>query len=176
MPGRTRSASTTKSRSPASFALPPQSFTRPPARPVGSSPAAVRASVVITVVVVFPCVPAIAAVVPLAMRWARASLRGTIGTPAARAADSSGCSRGTAAVTTTARAPATWLGSCPLETTAPRAATSAAPLGSLSHPVTKTPRRRAMRAKALIPAPPIPMKWMGRESDGSKRSMLGKLI
>ena len=51
------SASTTKSSSPATRALPPQALTRPPAMPVGASPAAVSASVVITVVVVLPWVP-----------------------------------------------------------------------------------------------------------------------
>src|SRR3989441_8840511 len=41
-------------------ALPPHAATRPPASPVGFRPAAVSASVAMTVVVVLPCVPATA--------------------------------------------------------------------------------------------------------------------
>ncbi len=46
----------------------------------------------------------------------------------------------------------------PLQTGTPSAARSAAPDVSMSHPLTATPRRQAMSASALIPAPPIPMK------------------
>src|ERR1043165_7833880 len=54
------SASTTNSLSEPNLRFPPHDPTRPPTTPVGSRPAAASASVVITVVVVFPCVPAMA--------------------------------------------------------------------------------------------------------------------
>ncbi len=152
------SASTTNSSSPAIRALPPQAATRPPAIPVGARPIAASASVVITVVVVFPWVPLTPTTVFPATSSASAAFRGTTGIPSARARASSGWSADTAAVCTTARAPSTCAGACPRSTGTPSAARSAAPLGSVSHPVTTTPRRRAIEASALIPAPPIPTK------------------
>src|SRR5205085_1587752 len=156
------SASTTYKSRPPTRALPPHPATRPPASPVGSRPAAANASVTITVVVVFPCVPATATTVPPATAWLRASARRTTGTPRARARSSSGWSPGTAAVTTTARAPTTCPGSCPRHIPTPRAAKSAAPEGSLSQPVIVTPCCLARSARPLMPAPAIPMKWIGR--------------
>ena len=54
------SASTTYSRSPPARRFPSHAATRPPTSAVGSRPAAASAVAVITVVVVLPCVPAIA--------------------------------------------------------------------------------------------------------------------
>src|SRR6266513_2361793 len=170
------SASTTYSSRPPTRALPPHRATRPPASPVGSRPAAANASVTITVVVVLPCVPATATTVPPATAWLRASARRTTGTPRARARSSSGCSLVTAAVTTSARAPATCSGPCPRHISTPKAAKSAAPEGSVSQPVIVTPCCLARLAKPLIPAPAIPMKWIGRGSAMANRFISEGLI
>ena len=173
------SASTTNSSSPPMRALPPHAATRPPASPVGFRPAAVSASVTMTVVVVLPCVPATATLaLPAATSSPKASARRTTGSSKARARSSSGWSRGTAAVTITARAPSTWLGSWPRQTRTPRVvrSSSAAPEVSESQPVMATPRCLAITARALIPAPAMPMKWMGRGSPVRNKVICGQLI
>ena len=40
----------------------------------------------------------------------------------------------------------------------------------------RNPRRQAMSAKALIPAPPMPTKWTGRGSAGLNRFMVDELM
>ena len=79
-------------------------ITQWPETVVDKQVADVSASVVITVVVVSPCVPAIATTVPSLTASPSASARLMIGSPRARAAASSGCSRAMAEVTTSARA------------------------------------------------------------------------
>ena len=122
----------------------------------------------ITVVVDLPWVPATATSVPPLTAIPRASARLTTGSPRARAATSSGWSRGMAEVTTTACAPATCAGSWPRCTSMPARWRSSTPAGAASHPVTATPRRRNNSASALIPAPAMPTKCTGRRSAGSK--------
>ncbi len=58
----------------------------------------------------------------------------------------------------------------------PSARRSPAPDESTSHPLTATPRRQAMSASALIPAPPIPMKWTVRLSEGLNSAMFDGLM
>ena len=41
-----------------------------------------------------------------------------------------------------------------------------------SQPVTRTPRRAKSSASALMPAPAMPTKWMGRGSAGSRRQVM----
>ena len=130
------SASTTWTAKPPGRRLPPQAPTRPPATPVGSRPAAASASVVITVVVVLPCVPAIATSSPPLTASASASARRITGMPSDRARSTSGWSRGSADVTTSARAPATCAGSWPVATEIPKRPRSPVASPVASHPVT----------------------------------------
>ena len=152
------SASTTYSALPPERALPRHLATRPPTIPVGSRPAAANRSVIITVVVVLPCVPETATTVPPSTTACRASARLRTGSPDSRAAISSGWSGWTAEVCITARAPLMCRGSWPSKSPAPAKSTSRTAPGSTSHPVTTTPRCCVMSASAPIPAPPIPMK------------------
>ncbi len=81
--------------------MPRQAFvpiarTRPPTTIVGSRPAAWRIDPVIEVVVVLPCEPAIAMPVFTRITSASISARLMTGTPAIRAATSSGLSSATA--------------------------------------------------------------------------------
>ena len=120
-------------------------------------------TVTMTVVVVLPCVPATAtrlAPPPPETSSPRASARRTTGMFRALARCSSGWFGGTAAVTITARAPSTWLGLWPCEIATSKAVRSAipAPEVSVSQPVMATPRCLAIKARALIPAPAMPMK------------------
>ena len=90
---------------PPSRAFAPAEFSRPPITNVGSSPPAASTLATKLVVVVLPCVPAIA--MPCFSRISSASItaRGTIGIRLARAACTSGLSSDTAVETTTASAP-----------------------------------------------------------------------
>ena len=166
------SASTTYRRS-----LPPRKFpdhdpTRPPTSAVGSRPAAARASAVMTVVVVFPCVPATPTNSRPRVTSPSASARRTTGTLHSRARNSSGWSFGMADVTTRARAPETCAGSC-VPTLIPSRRRSSTPVGFTSHPVTFTPRRTNSSARALMPAPAIPTKCTGLGSAESRSGMGG---
>src|SRR6267378_3081687 len=60
----------------------------------------------------------------------------------------------------------------------PRAVRSSAPVPevSVSQPVMATPRCLASIARALIPAPAMPMKWMGRGSPVRNKVICGQLI
>src|SRR3989442_720 len=61
---------------------------------------------------------------------------------------------------TTTSASARWPGSCPMWTAAPRATRRrVASEARRSDPLTRYPRDSRMCAMALIPAPPMPMKW-----------------
>ena len=86
--------------------LAPAALSLPPITKVGSMPASASTEVTSEVVVVLPCVPAIA--MPLRRRISSASItaRCTTGTAAARAASNSGLSALIAVDTTTAWAPA----------------------------------------------------------------------
>ena len=81
---------------------------------VGSRPASASTAATSEVVVVLPCVPAIA--MPRLKRMSSASIiaRGTTGTCASRARTTSGLSGFTAEDTTTASAAATFSAACPM--------------------------------------------------------------
>ncbi len=91
---------------------------------VGSTPAAARTLVTSEVVVVLPCVPAIA--MPCFRRISSASMtaRGTTGTRLLRAAITSGLSPFTALEVTTASAPAMCAASWPMATRMPSLASA----------------------------------------------------
>ena len=100
------SASATRNSPRPSLALLPAASRRPPITKVGSRPPSASTLAIRLVVVVLPCVPAIA--MPCFRRISSASIsaRGTIGVREARAATSSGLSSFTAVDTTSASAPA----------------------------------------------------------------------
>ena len=100
----------------------PAEFRRPPITKVGSSPAWPSTLATRLVVVVLPCVPAIA--MPCLRRISSASItaRGTTGTRRARAAMTSALSPFTAVDTTTACAPAMCAAAWPIDTFTPRLA------------------------------------------------------
>ena len=108
------SASTTMKSPAPSRELAPALLSLPPITKVGSTPASASTLVTSDVVVVLPCVPAIA--MPCFRRISSASItaRGTTGTRAARAAITSGLSPFTAVDVTTACAPATFEASWPM--------------------------------------------------------------
>ncbi len=97
----------------------PALFRRPPMTKVGSTPASASTLATSEVVVVLPCVPAMA--MPRFRRISSASMaaRGTTGTRAARAAITSGLPPVTAVEVTTAPAPAMCLASWPTKTRMP---------------------------------------------------------
>src|SRR5205807_266329 len=99
------SASTTMKSPPPSRACEPAAVRRPPITKVGSSPPSASTLATRLVVVVLPCVPAIA--MPCFSRISSASMtaRGTIGILRLRAASTSGLSPCTAVEVTTASAP-----------------------------------------------------------------------
>ena len=113
------SASTTMYSPAPSREFAPALASRPPMTKVGSTPAAASTLVTSEVVVVLPCVPAIA--MPFFSRISSASItaRGTTGTRAARAAITSGLSPFTAVEVTTACAPAMCAASWPIATRMP---------------------------------------------------------
>ena len=137
--------------------------------PVGASPAAVNASVVITVVVVLPWVPDTATDRAPPIKPASACFRGHHRQPeraSPRELRMSGRDRrrhddraGTFQVR----------GIVPLPDTRAHGGEVGRTIGSESHPLTTTPRRQAISASALMPAPPIPTKWTGRRSVGLNR-------
>ena len=114
------SASATKYSPWPRCALVPIEFKRPPMTQVGSSPASPSTCEIKLVVVVLPCVPAMA--MPCLKRISSASIiaRGTTGTPAALAATTSGLSGFTALEITTTSAPAILLATWPITTLAPK--------------------------------------------------------
>ncbi len=113
------SASTTMNSPEPSRAFEAAAVSRPPITKVGSSPPAASTLATRLVVVVLPCVPAIA--IPCFSRISSASIRarGTTGMRRLRAASTSGLSSFTAVETTTASAPPTLSAPCPRVTCAP---------------------------------------------------------
>ncbi len=95
------------------MALAPALLRRPPITKVGSSPPSASTLVTRLVVVVLPCVPAMA--MPCLRRISSASIsaRGTTGFFFSRAASTSGLSACTAVEVTTASAPMTLAAACP---------------------------------------------------------------
>ena len=89
-------------------------FKRPPMTQVGSSPASPSTAEMREVVVVLPCVPAIA--MPCLKRMSSASIiaRGTTGMCASRARTTSGLSAFTAVEVTTASADSTFCAAWPM--------------------------------------------------------------
>src|SRR5512134_1903099 len=157
------SASATRNSPWPSFALDPRLFSFPPTTAVGPQPAVASTVATIEVVVVFPCVPAIA--MPYFMRISSASIsaRGITGIFRRCASRTSGLSARTAEETTT-----TWpsggmfAAECPVRTTAPSfSSRSVVSDRRRSDPDTRYPRFRSSSAIPLIPMPPIPTKWMG---------------
>jgi hypothetical protein len=102
--------------------LAPALLSRPPITKVGSSPAAASTLATRLVVVVLPCVPAIA--MPCFRRISSASMtaRGTTGMRFSRAVSTSGLSACTAVEVTTASAPSTFEAAWPTKVPMPRPA------------------------------------------------------
>ena len=131
------SASTTMYSPPPRRALAPAEFSRPPITKVGSSPPAASTLATRLVVVVLPCVPAIA--MPCFSRISSPSITalGTTGMRRARAAMTSGLSLRTAVEVTTASAPSICSVAWPSETLAPsRDNRRVALLSAASEPLT----------------------------------------
>ena len=105
-----------------SLAFAPALLRRPPITKVGSSPASANTLATRLVVVVLPCVPAMAT--PCFMRISSASMtaRGTMGMWRSRAASTSGLSALTAVEVTTASASWTLSAECPTCVAMPKAA------------------------------------------------------
>ena len=146
------SASTTMYSPVPSRALAPAEFNRPPITKVGSRPPAASTLATRLVVVVLPCVPAMA--MPCFSRISSASItaRGTTGTRRARAARTSGLLCDTAVDTTTASAPAMCSAAWPSETLAPSCVSRrVAALLATSDPLTLYPSVSSTSAMPLIP-------------------------
>ena len=150
----------TRMSPPPAYAFVPRSRRTAPQMSEGSSPPARRAVHVSAVVVLLPCVPAIATTrFPLA-RYPQASSRFHTGRRFARAAATSGFVSPYALERITTSAPSRFAASKVVATVAPSAA-SAAASGHvpLSEPLTWSPRASSRRAIADIPMPPIPTTW-----------------
>src|SRR5690606_34774510 len=156
------STSATKCGPRPSLALPPNSRSSPPTAMVGSRPARSSTKAIMAVVVVLPWVPATAMPNrPLKSR-ARSSPREMMGMPRSRAATTSGLTAGTALETTTVSGAScsTWAARWPMWMRAPKARKrSVAADSDRSEPDTATPWAKRIRARPLMPAPPMPMKW-----------------
>jgi hypothetical protein len=155
------SASATRKSPDPRRALAPAALRRPPMTKVGSMPPSARIDATRLVVVVLPCVPATA--IPCLSRISSASIcaRGTTGTLRLRAAITSGLSDLTAEEITTASAAATFAAACPTTVRTPRAARRlVVELSARSEPLTEKPRLASTSAIPLMPAPPMPTKWM----------------
>ena len=114
------SASATKYCPLPNLALVPAAVSLPPITKVGSKPAAPRIDAVKLVVVVLPCVPAMA--IPSRKRISSANImaRGITGICCANAASTSGLSGLTAVEVTTTSAPLTCSAVCPGKTRTPK--------------------------------------------------------
>src|SRR5659263_335246 len=156
------SASATRNSPWPSFALDPRLFSFPPTTAVGSQPAVASTVATIEVVVVFPCVPAIAMPYFIRINSANISARGITGIFRRCDSRTSGLSSRTAEETTTTWPSAgTFEAECPVRTTAPsRSSRSVVSERRRSDPDTRYPRFRSSSAIPLIPIPPIPTKWM----------------
>src|SRR5574343_923904 len=155
------SASATRKSPLPSRALEPAAFRRPPMTKVGSMPPSARMLVTRLVVVVLPCVPAMA--MPLFRRISSASIwaRGTTGILRSRAATTSGLSALTAVDTTSASAPAMFSAAWPIMTLTPSPSRRrVVALAAISEPVTVKSRWASTSAMPLMPEPPTPTKWM----------------
>src|SRR5512140_130924 len=158
------SASATRNSPWPSFAFDPRLFSFPPTTAVGSQPAVASTVATIEVVVVFPCVPAIAMPYFIRINSASISARGITGIFRRCASRTSGLSDLTAEeTTTTCPSAGTFEAECPVRTIAPSASSrSVVSERRRSDPDTRYPRFRSSSAIPLIPIPPIPTKWMGR--------------
>src|SRR5574343_996970 len=142
-------------------ALAPAAFRRPPITKVGSMPPSARMLGTRLVVVVLPCVPAMA--MPLFRRISSASIwaRGTTGILRSRAAITSGLSALTAVEMTTASAPAAFSAAWPIITLPPSPSSRrVVAMAAISEPVTVKSRWASTSAMPLMPEPPTPTKWM----------------
>ena len=157
------SASATK-MSPLPWCAPePDSLSSPPMANDGSSPAACSATVSIEVVDVLPWVPAMHTLRVSVINAASAYARCNTGSPRRRASRSSGLVERMAVEITTAVGPsgsrsrfsARW----PTAVSTPRWVSPVSTWEPLaSEPDTGRPRSARMRAMALIPAPPMPIR------------------
>src|SRR6266508_2110911 len=153
------SASATKYSPVPWWAFEPTSEISPPITKDGSRPACCRIRVAIEVVVVLPCVPAIAIVRRPAMAAARASERCSTRSPRARASTSSRWSAGIAVEYTTVSTPSRLDGSCRMWMVPPSARSAASAGQSRSSlPETGMPRVSSNRASPLMPTPPTPIR------------------
>jgi hypothetical protein len=110
----------------------------PPITKVGSSPASASTLATSDVVVVLPCVPAMAMPCFRRISSASSTARGTTGMRAARAASTSGLSAFTAVEVTTACAPAICGAAWPMKTCTPSdARRRVASLSAASEPLTR---------------------------------------
>ena len=144
-----------------SLAFAPAEVNLPPITKVGSNLPCAKIDATRLVVVVLPCVPAIA--IPCLRRMSSPNItaRCMTGTWAALAAKISGLSPVTAVEITTASALPIWLALCPINISAPNAFNRCVDeLSDKSEPLTRYPKFNNTSAMPLIPAPPIPTKWM----------------
>ena len=112
-------------------------------------------------VVVLPCAPATVTARRPFISNARMSLRCTMRMPRSCAATISGLSGLMALEYTTVSAPRTLSACWPISTVMPRdRSRSVFEPSSRSEPSTSTPRSWSISASTLIPAPPMPMKWV----------------
>ena len=154
------SASATRNSPCPSFALEPRLFSLPPTTAVGSHPAVASTVATIEVVVVLPCVPAMA--IPYFIRISSASIsaRGITGIFRRCASRTSGLSGRTAEeVTTTCPSAGTFSAAWPRRIVAPSAARrSVVSERRRSDPDTRYPRFSRSSAIPLMPMPPMPTK------------------
>jgi hypothetical protein len=131
------SASATSSSPAPRRALAPALRSSPPITKVGSAPASASTLATSAVVVVLPCVPAMAMPCLWRISSASSAARATMGMRAARAATTSGLPAFTAVLVTSACAPAMCAASWPMCTCTPRRASrSVVALACRSEPLT----------------------------------------
>ena len=141
------------------WAFEPDAVIVPPIANEGSAPQACNATANIDDVVVFPWVPATAMLVDSDIKIESAAARVNTVTPSSCARMSSGLLDEIAVEKTTRSAPSTFSAACDVAIDAPNATRAFTTEESLlSEPLTCIECDSAIRAKPLMPAPPIPIK------------------
>ena len=142
-------------------AFEPIASTRPPTTTVGSSPPAASTAATIEVVVVLPCIPAIAIPYFRRINSANISARGITGICRRSASETSALALLTAELVTTTSAVATFSAACASKTVAPSVFSRSVTAERFrSDPETLYPRFSMISAMPLMPIPPMPTKWM----------------
>ena len=140
-------------------ALDPIASTRPPTTTVGSRPPAARTAATIEVVVVLPCIPAMATPYFRRMSSASISARGITGMCRLWASATSGLSGPMAELVTITSAPTTFSARWPSVIVAPSVARRWVTGEDFkSEPETLQPRLIKTSAMPLMPMPPMPTK------------------